>query len=142
MPFRETPRQKPRPRWSAQLDIEGVPRERIAREQRTAELYQESVQQEQEKVMAQTELDINNPPKLPYKHQEYPKRVYKGAMGKTVNNAEEEKLAAKDGYGHAAKPETNKKMLAQRKRENVKAFKGVPAGMEEVDATDVPEAKE
>lgn len=82
--------------------------------------------------MPQTELDINKPPRLPYAHQEYPKLLYKGTTLRKVVDAADEKKAKAEGFG---KPDAAK-ILAQRKRENVKAFKGKPPGLEETDAAE------
>lgn len=113
MSLRERPSRNLRPRWPAQFDIEGIPRDYETRQRKKEELEQ----------MAQTELDINNPPRLPYVHQEYPRLMYKGTERLEVADAAEEKKATAAGFSR--KPDA-KKLLAQRARQNKKHEAGLP----------------
>lgn len=65
--------------------------------------------------MPQNEFDINKPHKEPYQHQDYPRRLYKGAEGLTVNSAEDEEKAIANGYARKADAE---KLQASRAKEN------------------------
>jgi hypothetical protein len=46
------------------------------------------------------EFDLNNPPKVQYRHQEFPKMLYQHESGKTkaVHNAKEEDKSLKAGW--------------------------------------------
>jgi len=52
------------------------------------------------------EFDLNNPPKEPYRHQEYPKMVYDHATQahRVVNSPREEKAALAEGWKLEAYP--------------------------------------
>jgi hypothetical protein len=102
-----------RPRWPAEFDIEGIPRDSEVRErEKLARL------EEEPRPMPQNEIDINKPAALPYVHQEYPRMMYKGTERRKVEDAAGEKKALSEGF---SKTPDGKKLLAERARENKKA---------------------
>lgn len=133
MSFRDRHIIDTRPRWPAQFDIEGIPRERKIREERKLEL----LQQEEPAPMPQNEFDVNKPAKLPYVHQDYPRMLYKGAQHLVVNDAAAEKKAMADGY--AKKPDA-KKLQAERARQNRRVLTS-PALAEGLDEAKTEEVK-
>jgi hypothetical protein len=112
MPINEASRKPPREKWPLAFDIEGVPRDtatrqRLMEEIRLAEAdpnpekrnpmaqFRNSAEAihgvtnsfavDQPKFAAEPFIeDINNPPKRPYKHQEYPKTMYHHESGRVI----------------------------------------------------------
>lgn len=121
MSLRERPVRNLRPRWPAQFDIEGIPRDSETRERCKQELLQQELTDtEESKPMAQNEFDRNNPPRVPYVHQDYPRLLYKGAQQFLVADAAAEKEAHSKGFTRT--PDA-KKVLAARAKENKKALR-------------------
>jgi hypothetical protein len=108
MPLNES-RTKTRERWPLEFDLEGIPRHDKAERERALALRRQEMEF---KKMNQGNnfavdynngdqvRDINNPPRKPYKHEEYPKMVYHHDSGRvlTVNDQAQEKTALKQGF--------------------------------------------
>jgi hypothetical protein len=93
MPLRDRPTRALRPRWPAQFDIEGVPRDNSLRQQEK-ETRMKMEQSSQEVGI----FDFNNPPRVAHVHREYPKLLYKAAATRSVADEEAEKKALKEGW--------------------------------------------
>lgn len=83
---------KPRSRWPAQFDVEGVPRDSATRTKKMEEQMQIS------SINDVGVFDFNSPPKKPYQFQEFPKRLYRGKESQLVPDKETETLRLKDGW--------------------------------------------
>jgi hypothetical protein len=117
MSLRETPRRSRRDKWPLEFDLTGVPRERAERERMLAELQAPPLSEvEGETTMVQNNFgdnkvidlsDVNAMRRTDYKHEEFPKLLYKyDSKPKSVNSKEEEEAALADGWladSHAAK---------------------------------------
>jgi hypothetical protein len=91
--FRETPRRARKDHWPTVFDLEGVPRDTKVREEllRGEEMVQNK--------FTDSVIDLSNPPKTAYIHQEYPKLLYKfDAKPKSVKSEAEEEAAIADGW--------------------------------------------
>jgi len=116
VPLNESNR-KVRDRWPLAFDLEGVPRETAERERLLKEHQAlESIAIQEEPPMQGTHpvpnsfavdfqagnnvVDINNPPKQRYVHQEFPKHVYDHETGRVleVKDEREQKAALKKGF--------------------------------------------
>lgn len=88
-----------REKWPLSMDLEGVPRDNKLRKELLL-----GRQDMVNKFAGEMVLDINNPPKEPYNHQDFPKLVYHHGNGGMKFVKDSEGLTAAEQEGWKTKP--------------------------------------
>ena len=130
-----------RSRWPVRFDIEGVPRDHRVREQK---LEEENMRASA--VKQKNEHDFSKPVIVPYQHQDFPRRIFRGKQAMTVHTQEElEKQLAQGWHLTAGEARQAAPGLTDTDNESAENAKPAATGDDEEEneqQSDVPESAE